>query len=83
MLVDNIPHSHPTMFVASVLYVVVKGWLLVLATVNIEYHIQENIHRGKFSCFEWKIAIHGKTYFCRFVLLIDKAMIDSQENIRG
>ena len=29
---------------------------------------------GKFSCFEWKMAIHGKVAFGRLILLISKAI---------
>ena len=42
------------------------------------YRIWESFCVGELLRFEWKIAIHGKTFavaFCRLILLIDMAMI--------
>ena len=46
----------------------------------------ENIRDVKILRFEWKIVVRGKTFAVAFLwtytLLIDKAMHDSQKNIR-
>ena len=43
-----------------------RAWLSLqsqeISAMAAKYHIWENIHRGKFLCFEWKIAICGKTF---------------------
>ena len=41
--------------------------------------------RGKLSCFEWKIAIHRKTFTVAFQLIYNanRQSHDLQEKIRG
>ena len=48
---------------------------------EIEYRVWLSICMGKFSCFEWEVTIHSKTFivvFCWLILPIDKIMICTQ-----
>ena len=49
------------------------------------YRIRENIHGRKLLHFEWKIAIHGKTFTVAFLwtYIADQQGHDLQENIHG
>ena len=47
-------------------YKVLMGISYKIRSIN-NYHIWENIRGGKLSRFEWKIAIHGKTFAVAFL----------------